>query len=234
MTASESNHVLARWNFTTVEDAKSVIVPDGCRDLIMHTNCTGRLHWFLTDYDHQPREVSINAETVFQGFRLQPGTRIDEKNLLSALSTSHFDVNEVNQLLASFTVRSESTKEALAQLACNVKSIAQAARELGVSTRTLQRLLLRETFKSPSHWMMLARVRKAARLLSSAWPLVDIAEICGYADQAHMSREMKRWFHYGPTALRKHPAILLRIHNKGYDADTDVHNSINTPLMSVT
>ena len=82
---------------------------------------------------------------------------------------------------------------------------------------------------------MLARARKAARALYSSLGLAEIAELHGYADQAHMSREFKRWFNTSPSVLRNLPSILNQLYDEGYDGtDIGVHNSIKKPFLSET
>lgn len=82
---------------------------------------------------------------------------------------------------------------------------------------------------------MLARARKAARALNGSLGLVEIADVYGYSDQAHMNREFKHWFNTSPAVLRKRPDLLTQLDNKGYDgADTGVHSSIKKPFSSET
>lgn len=212
-----NNNVLATWEFTTEIDASSIIVPDGCRDLIMHSAEKERPRWFVSSlYDQAQKMVLKKGSTMF-GFRMKPGVRFDEQGLLASLQEKFCNVDDVNNLLDNYVVLNSSVEEALASLASDVKTVSHAARELGTSTRSLQRLIARETDRSPLYWMMLARARRAARALSGSYQLAEIAELHGYADQAHMSREFKRWFNVSPSNLRKTPAYLPQLVATGYD-----------------
>jgi len=44
-----------------------------------------------------------------------------------------------------------------------------------------------------------------------------VAHAHGYADQAHMSRDLGRWFGLTPTALRRDPARVARLADPGCD-----------------
>lgn len=151
------------------------------------------------------------------GFRLKPGVQIDEGKLLASLSENQLDVNDIVTQLQNFTQRGNSVEEALYGLALELGSTKDAAREMGIHQRTLQRLMLRETGRSPVYWMLLARMRRAARAVSEPIPLVEIADRWGYADQAHMSREFRRWLNLSPSALRRRPDIIQQLNASGYD-----------------
>jgi len=97
------------------------------------------------------------------GFRLKAGVRVKKDCLLDSVVNKYPEDDEIINRLDDFTFRNFCVEEALECLASGVKSVAHAAAEIGVSQRTLQRLLLRETNRSPVYWFMLARVRKAAR-----------------------------------------------------------------------
>lgn len=227
--------VLATWKATTKTTVTSIVVPDGCRDLIMCSPMGEKPTWFVSPLFNGLHSISLASGTTMMGFRLRPGTIVNEEKLLASLSNRSYDFNEIYDRLDTFTTCKDAVEEALFCLASEGKSVALVAKELGTTPRTLQRLLIRETGRTPMFWMMLARARKAARALDSALSLVEIADLFGYADQAHMSRELKRWFSVSPAALRELPNILNQLYDKGYDdVETGVHSSIKKPFMSET
>lgn len=211
------NNLLAKWEFSTDIDSTAIIVPDGCRDLILQVNEGDSPRWLISSLYDQSESISIQARSVMTGFRLKPGVGIKNERLLKSISNTYFDDDEILNRIDDFTYRSYGVAEALEYLASGVKSVACAATEIGVSQRTLQRLLSRETSRSPIYWLMLARVRRAARALAEPIPLIEIADTFGYSDQAHMSREFKHWFNASPSALRQSPAILNQLNHLGYD-----------------
>jgi AraC-like DNA-binding protein len=100
----------------------------------------------------------------------------------------------------------DSTRTALATLLdrdlLEQWTVAAAARDLGMSPRSLQRFLNREgtTF---SEVVLRARVRRAHCLLEETnLSLTEIAYCTGFADQAHFTRVFRRISDVPPSALR--------------------------------
>jgi AraC-like DNA-binding protein len=83
------------------------------------------------------------------------------------------------------------------------RSVASVASAAGVSARTLQRRVLRETGVTPKRLMALQRFSDAARDVAlSARSIADIALDAGYADQAHLTTEFNRHAATSPGRLR--------------------------------
>jgi AraC family transcriptional regulator len=62
----------------------------------------------------------------------------------------------------------------------------------------------RESFgRTPHAYVIERRIDRARRLLAeSALPIKEIASLCGFADQAHMTRMFQTHLHTTPAALR--------------------------------
>lgn len=208
--------LLAVWQSAPKTDTTATVIPDGCRDLIVRLSPGERPHWFVSSLEDHTYTVSIEAGVFMKGFRLQPGVRIDEARLLASVQHRQFDFEDLCCRISSFVRLSAPVVDALDCLASDVGSVARAARQLGVSQRSLQRLLARETGRSPAYWMLLARVRKSARSVREPIPLAEIAAMHGYADQAHMSREHKRWLNVSPSKLRCGFKVLDQLSEPGY------------------
>ena len=81
-------------------------------------------------------------------------------------------------------------------------SVDDAAVASGMSRRTFQRTLAAENF---SHQYIKSEVRFRLAgwyLLESAIPIAEIGFICGYSDQAHLTREFKRRLGVPPARYR--------------------------------
>ncbi len=229
-----SRNVVATWEVTAKAAVTSIIVPDGCRDLIRVSTAGDICRWFVSPLYDETCAITLSAGTAMTGFRLRPGAGIDERKLLISLAEYTLENEAISERLDTYVALDNSVDEALYSLS-SAATVARAAKQIGITQRTLQRLVLRGTGRSPVYWLMLARARTAARALNGSSSLADIAELSGYADQAHMSRAFKRWFNVSPAALRQLPDMLRRFHDKGYDAAvTGVHNSIKKPLLSET
>jgi hypothetical protein len=67
-----------RWTYTAEANEVSVVLPDGCVDLVV-LSCgrTGRGVLHITDWDLAPRLVKLDAGTSLTGYRLRPGITLD-------------------------------------------------------------------------------------------------------------------------------------------------------------
>ncbi|MFC7740774.1 helix-turn-helix domain-containing protein [Nocardiopsis composta] len=78
-----------------------------------------------------------------------------------------------------------------------------AARAAGLSERQLRRLLLDHTGLGPRALQRVARLQRFLRAADTGpdRPLADLALIAGYADQPHLTREVRRMSGLTPAAL---------------------------------
>ena len=84
----------------------------------------------------------------------------------------------------------------------DIVSVDDAAAALAMSRRTLQRTLAAENL-SHQHIKSEVRFRLAGwYLLESAIPIAEIGFICGYSDQAHLTREFNRRVGVPPARYR--------------------------------
>ena len=242
MTAPDHPTVLERWSFRTGADTDCTILPDGCRDLIVTTMSDGSRVGRLSPLMDGAEIVTVAAGRRLTGYRLRPGVAIDERGLLEALAGARGDI-DAPELLERFATLSPSLADALDGLAGTHRTVAECARGVGVSSRSLERLVAK-TGRPPVYWMQLARVRRAARALGDAAriaaSIADTADAHGYADQAHFTRECRRWLGTTPARLRDGRDVgsrttLALLHDSGYDApSTAVQSSTRWPFGSRT
>ncbi|MFO6419324.1 helix-turn-helix domain-containing protein [Hylemonella sp. W303a] len=240
--------VLARWQFTAVDDRSTTVLPDGCRDLILNVDALGRPQWHVSALTDATVDVPGHAGEHWLGYRLQPGALLNEDGLLRAMrsmrASGHDGLAQRGQrklssepwsgtswhppdwmnaelerrvlaALEEHTRLDPCVQEALHTLA-HAHSVRHAVKALGVSQRGLERLTQQATARPPRFWLALARVRRAVRDLGTARPLAEIAADHGYADQAHFSRECRRWLGQSPSMLRRHPLGLMTATEAGY------------------
>lgn len=213
--------VIAVWSHTVQARAgvptTAWVPPDGCQDLIGVVLPDGTVQWHVFPLAAHASEVPLLPDTRVLGYRLYPGTRIDSGHLLE--STRGLDAQDEQgalQRLAQCCTRSPRVQEALEAIACR-NSVARAAASLGVSERSLQRLLLEHTGQSPVFWKGLARLRQSAHSLAlSELPLAHVADMHAYADQAHMNRAYRHWLGCSPGEVRHHPQRLALLRQSGY------------------
>lgn len=197
-----SQVLLDTWALTAERQVAALVLPDGCRDLIVCHPAGERPYWFVCDLSDRPYEVEVAAGTQLRGFRLQPGVTVDCGPLVAAVQGRDCDDAEVLAHIGDHVRRSPRVAEALDCLASGAASVTAAAAALGVSPRSLQRLIVGATGQTPAAWLQLARARRAARAVAMAGSLAELADQHGYADQAHMTRAFRRWFGTTPQRLR--------------------------------
>ena len=82
--------------------------------------------------------------------------------------------------------------------------IAQVARHVGVSVNQLERLFRKTVGESPQHCLLNIRIEQASRLVrESHTNLADVAQTCGFYDQAHFSRAFSAAVGCSPLAYRR-------------------------------
>jgi AraC-like DNA-binding protein len=85
-------------------------------------------------------------------------------------------------------------RAACSALAGTHDSVARVAETIGLSVRQLRRLLLDATGQGPKTLQRVGRLRRFLSLADqhrAPWSLADLAAAAGYADQAHLTREVR-------------------------------------------
>jgi len=227
-----STYALAEWTYKSYSNSKTYVLPDGCRDIIFKRDDDQLEAWFLSDLDKAPYTVEAQEGSKITGIRLRPGVDVDIVRLSSWLKSNNPRTLFGSDQLDEFCRESSNVTDALTCLATGVSSIEISneitdvnsgassvlfvAKELGVSVRTLQRLVKSRTGQTPYFWFSLARARKAGRALKSYKSISEAAYHSGYADQAHMTRAMRKWFNKTPHQMRIDPEFLEVISEPGY------------------
>ena len=205
--------VLEHWQTQIETGHIATILPDGCRDLIF----TPAVGWFITDLAQRCEQVDLQPDDSYNGFRLRPGVQVDQAGLLASLS-GDLTQDAILERLQTYVSPMANVTEALSRLSNEVANVAQAAADLGVQTRSLQRLLKQRTGHSPIFWLRLARVRRAASRLAHPPNLAELAYDMGYADQAHMTREFRIWLGATPHLISRDTGWLAQHFGPGYGA----------------
>lgn len=91
----------------------------------------------------------------------------------------------------------------------NGQDAAAVAVELGLSERHLRRLLIEHTGVGPRSLQRVARLQRFLRLADVQWPSVSLAGLAaaaGYADQAHLTRDVRELAGITPLSLLRERA----------------------------
>ncbi len=193
------NRPFQTWAHEVSEAVEARIYPDGCRDVVILWHGDRRPEVNLTPFDTAPRGASLPAGVALQGFRLRPGARLPEASLRAIAARP----DAAETIIRNDLLHSDEVDQAIGILCRPGATIERAARGLGVSPRSLQRLFRGFELPPPDHWRLLARARGAVVRLAGEDPLAAIAADCGFSDQAHMTREFQRWFGRSPRQLQQ-------------------------------
>ena len=186
------------WTRTVSSSTVQRVVPDGCTDL-MWTPATGSL--FVAGPDTQAQLAVVTPGTLY-GVRLPPGAfpsvfgvpahavrdqRVALSELVPSARLSSFSD------MVSFCASRVVVDPALAATASLLRSsgVGSAAWEIGLSARQLRRRCLDAFGYPPKVLQRVLRFDAAVRLAWDGLPFASVAVEAGYADQAHLAREVR-------------------------------------------
>jgi AraC-like DNA-binding protein len=204
------------------------IVPDGCLDLIWSDD--GLL---VAGPDTGPRFGRSAPDASFVGLRFAPGTGPTVLGVPAhALTDQHPPASDIwpmayvdeltdrlagadrpGRVLESIAIERLTNVGARdpvpAAIAGDLRaghSVAETARQAGLSERQLHRRCLAAFGYGPKTLARVLRLDRALTLLRSGMPLVDVGVNAGYADQAHLSRDVRALTGVSPRSLLAQPS----------------------------
>jgi methylphosphotriester-DNA--protein-cysteine methyltransferase len=81
------------------------------------------------------------------------------------------------------------------------RPVDEVAAELGVTGRQLRRIVLLEIGLAPKVYQQVVRLQRFVRAVDAGAPLAAAAATAGYADQPHMTRDVRRFSGLTPARL---------------------------------
>lgn len=158
---------------------------------------------FLDDLPHNPG-VGI-ADPVIRdlGLALLPAfARPDEAQALfvdhivtaTAAYVSHLSGSIATQATAKCLApwQEARAKELLTARLDGAISIAELARECGMSASAFGAAFRQSTGQSPHEWLLEVRIDRARRMIDARMPLSEVALACGFSNVEHLARVMER------------------------------------------
>jgi AraC-like DNA-binding protein len=201
------------------EDA--LVLPDGCVDVVVRG---GRA--LVAGPDTAPLEVPVAAGELIAGLRLRPGAggavlgvpadelRDGRLTLEDVWGPAGREIGE--RAAADPLALVAALRPRLAAAAPDPRVLAAARRlarmpgtpvpaladAVGIGERQLRRCFAAAVGYGPKTFARIARFHRALALVRAAEPAAAAAFAAGYADQAHMTREMRALGGRTPSALR--------------------------------
>jgi AraC-like DNA-binding protein len=206
--------VLASWSHRADEAEWAHIIPDGCCDLIVRHRPRRAPRIVVSHLDAHARMVHVETGEIIHGLRFRPGVRLVEARLPTANAAALVDLDlERLDIVALPTERLNEALHLIGRIGLPLSSVPG---ELGVSARTLQRLVQEETGQTPVFWRRLARIRIAAKSVRDGEAAAATAARLGFSDQAHLSRECRTWLGITPSTLRAGVVQARLLDEPGY------------------
>jgi AraC-like DNA-binding protein len=202
------------WTRSGVAGEAVLVLPDGCMDLLWLDD-----HLVVAGADQQAYEAAADHPAVVSGVRIVPGTapallatpahvlrdqrvRLDDlwagsvvRRLEDAVASSGPDPRRGLEAVATaLAATADPVAPVVAAVVAGLRAgrpVAVVADEVGLSSRQLQRRALDAFGYGPK---VLARVLRLQRALTGARtgiPFAQVAATTGYADQAHLAREVR-------------------------------------------
>ncbi len=227
--AALKSDVVAFWTLENTGQALSIVtvLPDACVDLIYFDHREPAL---IGPATRVSRPI-VPPRGKIVGVRFQPGSasRFVKREIAwfrdGQVPLAEFDVPRlapgslarsdpealVDALMRELTDRATAWRTLDPDVVELVRSLREEsrgriddlARTLSSSPRQLHRLALRAVGQSPKQLQSVLRAQRVLQLGVSL-PLAALAQEAGYADQAHMTRELRRLFGATPRALVGH------------------------------
>ncbi len=92
-------------------------------------------------------------------------------------------------------------------------SLEEWSKELGMSTKTITRLFVRETRMTFGHWVKLAKMEHARRLLEGGSNVTEAALSCGYSSISSFITVFKKVYGCTPGTLTQQKNTLSSLHH---------------------
>jgi AraC-like DNA-binding protein len=163
-----------------------LILPDGSTDLVVDAGGV-----WVVGVMSRARVLTLARPVAMAGVRLAPWAAFAVLGVAAHEPTAP-------------TAIDRRLPRAIAGLAAPGARVAAVARALDLSERQLERLLLHHVGLGPKRLARIARLRTALAVARRG-ALADAAAAAGYADQAHMAREIRALT--GATASALVPAL---------------------------
>ncbi|WP_084860457.1 GlxA family transcriptional regulator [Salibaculum halophilum] len=182
-------------DFPDVQLTKSVFVKDGNRwTTAGGTSSIDLMLQVIADQNGEDLASSVADQQIYSSIRTDQDTQ--RLSIPTRIGVRHPKLSRVIQMME------QNIEEPI--------SPAVLAREVGMSTRQLERLFRRYLNRSPKRYYMELRLQKARNLLMQTdMSVINVALACGFASPSHFSKCYRS--HYNTTPYRERGAQAARL-----------------------
>lgn len=201
------------WTNTPTGTGAGRVLPDGCMDLLWHD---GRL--LVAGPDTRAHLTEGDATRPWAGIRFHPGTApallgvpahelrdrrpdladlwpaAQVRRLTARVNAAADPARGLEDLALRRAAEAAPPDPALLRVVAALdagRPVAMAADELGLSSRQLHRRSLTAFGYGPKTLARILRLHRALALARTGAPFAETATRTGYADQAHLSRDVR-------------------------------------------
>jgi hypothetical protein len=211
---SQSRFVDVIWRTHDTSDGTYLAAADACWDMVFIRSVHGN-RALLSGPSSTITPVPYRAGNRNVGIRFHRGTFLTHVPASAMVDTTESLTMPAEEtfLLAGLEFRLptyETVDEFIADLErldlLSDDAVAMAAlrgEEPETSTRSVQRHVSTATGLSANRIRQIVRAREAAERLMQGDPILDVAHDLGYADQAHLTRDVKRLTGYTPGQTKR-------------------------------
>ncbi|WP_077797863.1 helix-turn-helix transcriptional regulator [Streptomyces sp. JHA26] len=230
------------WTNTPTGEGPGRVLPDGCMDLLWHD---GRL---LVAGPDTRAHVTDGAPSPWAGVRFRPGTapallgvpahtlrdrRVDladlrpaaeVRRLTARVNAAHDPARGLEEAALTLAAGAGPPDPLLSRIVAALdagRPVAATADALGVGARRLHRRSLAAFGYGPKTLARVLRLQRALALARAGTALAETAARAGYADQAHLTRDVRELTGLSPAALLGRPrgeqvdAVAVRVVHDG-------------------
>ena len=189
------NHDSFTEEFDEVELTKSVFVVDGNRmSTAGGTSSIDLMLKLIADEHGEKLANAVADQMIYASIRTDQDTQ--RLSVPTRIGVRHPKLSQVIQMMEA------NIEEPI--------SPALLAKEVGMSTRQLERLFRRYLNRSPKRYYMELRLQKARNLLMQTdMTVINVALACGFASPSHFSKCYRS--HYNTTPYRERGAHSARL-----------------------
>jgi AraC-like DNA-binding protein len=183
------------WSNTPDPDGVGRVLPDGCMDLLWHE---GRL--LVAGPDTQAF-LTGDGPGAWAGIRFYPGTApvllwpaSEVRRLADRVHAAPDPASGLEEVALRQAAGAEPPDPVLRHVVTALdagRPVAATADELGLGARQLHRRSLAAFGYGPKTLARILRLRRALALARDGVPFADTAARSGYADQAHLARDVR-------------------------------------------